>query len=112
MVREQDARSKTRVKRSKQSPKKVRVRNASNVELTTNKDAFISELNWVLGDIFAKDAFHGNSTWDPYELVCLGAKGVEERYRCVQLFTPALQFAWYAADSKILSKIHECLDQT
>jgi hypothetical protein len=37
--------------------------------LTTNKDAFISELNWVLGDIFAKDAFHGNSTWDPYELV-------------------------------------------
>ena len=45
MVREQDARSKTRVKRSKQSPKKVRVRNASNVELTTNKDALTSELN-------------------------------------------------------------------
>ena len=69
MVRKQDARSKTLAKRLKQSSKKDRIRNAINVELTTNKAAIASELNWVLGSIFAEDAFHGNSTWDPYELV-------------------------------------------
>lgn len=72
MVRKQDARNVTRVKKSKQSSKRLnRIQNARRFDDRTNKAAFASELNWLLGDqdIFADDVFHGNTTWDPYDLV-------------------------------------------
>ena len=73
MVRKQEVRRSQRSKLAKQSSKKIRKRlrvvgiNAH----TTNKDALINELNWVIGteDIFADDVFHGNTGWDPVELV-------------------------------------------
>ena len=72
MVRKQDARNVTRVKKSKQSSKRInRIQNARRFDDTTNKAAFASELDWLLGDqdIFTDDVFHGNTTWDPYDLV-------------------------------------------
>lgn len=73
MVRKQDARRSTRAKLANQSSIKNRKRflETSKRDSLTNKATFANELNWLLGeeDIFADDVFHGNTTWEPSELV-------------------------------------------
>jgi Transposase DDE domain len=73
MVRKQDARRSTRVKLSKQSSRKNRKHYLETRKRNglTNKATFANELNWLLGaeDIFADDVFHGNTTWEPNDLV-------------------------------------------
>ena len=73
MVRKQDARRSTRVKLSKQSSRKNRKHylETRKRDGLTNKATFANELNWLLGeeDIFADDVFHGNTTWEPNDLV-------------------------------------------
>ena len=73
MVRKQEARRSNRSKLAKQKSKKIRKRLSvvRNNARNTNKVDLINELNWVLGEvnIFANDVFHGNTTWDPNQLV-------------------------------------------
>ena len=73
MDRKHEARRATREKLLNQTSRENRKRrsNLGTSKGMTNKAAFSSELNWLLGDqdIFAADVFHGNSAWDPLELV-------------------------------------------
>ena len=68
MDRKHEPRRATREKLSNQTSRKNRKRRSylGTRKAMTNKAAFSSELNWLLGDqdIFAADVFHGNSTWD------------------------------------------------
>lgn len=97
MNRKNEARRATPEKRSNQTSKKNRKRssNLGTRKGITNKAAFSSELNWLLGDqnIFAADAFHGNSAWDPRELVWQAVIwSLQETKRVTDAFDHALTF--------------------
>lgn len=97
MVRKHEARRDTREKLSNQTSRKNRKRllNTGNRKGTTNKAAFSNELNWLLGDqdIFAADVFHGNTTWDPYELVSQAVIwSLQETKHVTDAFDYALKF--------------------
>ena len=92
MVRKQDARNVTHVKKSKRVN---RIQNARRLDDTTNKAAFASELDWLLGDhdIFTDDVFHGNTTWDPYELVSQALVwSLQDKKHVTDAFDYALNF--------------------
>jgi Transposase DDE domain len=73
MVHKQDARRSTRAMLAKQCCTKNRKRflKTSKRDRFTNKASVANELKWLVGDenMFADDVFHGNTTWEPSELV-------------------------------------------